>query len=153
MEDPRLLAPCGVHCGVCPYLIAYKTNDTSLKEKLAKSIGIKPEKIVCEGCRSDLPLYFCKICKIKSCVLEKGIESCAECDNYPCEHIINYPFKPFIVREKWDVNYRKKYGKEAWISTTIQINSCPSCHTLTHWAAKICKKCGTQLKERYKDEK
>ncbi|MHA1293000.1 MAG: DUF3795 domain-containing protein [Promethearchaeota archaeon] len=147
--NKNLIAPCGVFCGVCPYLIAYKTNDERLKEKLAKSIGIKPEDIICEGCLSDKPLFFCKICKIKSCVLNKGIESCALCNNWPCELIENYPYKPFIIREKWDVNYRKRYGEEKWIKKTIEMNSCPSCNTLCHWKARICKQCGNELKERY----
>ena len=150
MEDERLLAPCGVHCGVCPYLIAYKTKDKRLKEKLAKSIGIKPEQIVCDGCRSENPLFFCKVCKLKSCVGKKGIDSCAECNDYPCDHIENYPFKPFLIRQKWDVNYRRQHGKESWIAITSEINTCPSCGTLAHWRAKICKSCGTELEERYK---
>ena len=153
MDDPNLIAPCGVFCGVCPYLVAYKRKDERLKEKLAKSIGIKPEQIVCDGCMSKNPLFFCKTCKIKSCVIEKGIESCALCEDYPCDHIKNYPYKPFLVREQWDVNYRKKYGKEQWIETTIRINSCPTCGELCHWKERICKKCGTELKERYKDKK
>lgn len=149
VEDLKLIAPCGIYCGVCPYLIAYKTKDERLKEKLAKNVGIRPEQIVCEGCRSDVPLFFCNVCKIKSCVQEKNIESCAECEDYPCERIEKYPYKEFITRVKWEVMYRKKYGKKAWIEKVIEMNSCPACNNLNHWRARICKSCGSELEERY----
>jgi hypothetical protein len=149
MHDPALLAPCGTNCGVCPYLIAYKTNDEHLKEKLAKSIGIKPEQIVCEGCRSDEPLFFCKMCGMKQCVKEKAIESCADCTDFPCKIIDKFPFKEFLKRQAWDVNYRKQYGKEKWLETTIKMNTCPACQNICHWRATICKECGTALDQRY----
>ena len=149
MENPELFAPCGTYCGVCPYLIAYKTNDEGMKEKLAKSIGIKPEQIVCDGCRSENPLFFCQKCAMKTCVSEKGIDSCAECDDYPCIHIEKFPFKLFLKRQDWDVKYRKEHGKEKWLEKTLEMNKCPSCGTLCHWRARRCKACGTELKERY----
>jgi hypothetical protein len=149
LDNPNLLAPCGVNCGVCPYLIAYKNNDDRLKQKLAKSIGIKPEDIICEGCNSELPIFFCKSCKIKECVRNKGFESCAECEEYPCNIIERFPFKEFIKRQMWDINYRKKFGKDQWISITTELNTCPTCQSIQHWRARICKSCGTELKERY----
>lgn len=149
MENPELLAPCGTYCGVCPYLIAYKTNNESLKEKLAKSIGIKPEQIVCDGCKSDNPLFFCKSCAMKTCVAEKDVESCAVCGEFPCIIIEKFPFKQFIQRVRWDANYRKDHSKEEWLAKTIEMNSCPSCKNLEHWRANTCKSCGTTLEERY----
>ena len=149
MDNSKLLAPCGVYCGVCPYLIAYKNNDDRLKQKLAKSIGIKPEKIICEGCNSDLTIFFCRVCKIKECVQNKSIQSCANCEEFPCDLIERFPYKEFFKKVKWDVNYQMKFGKEQWISKTIELNTCPTCQTLQHWRAKICKSCGTKLEERY----
>ncbi|MFX1259785.1 MAG: DUF3795 domain-containing protein, partial [Promethearchaeota archaeon] len=118
MKDPKLLALCGTNCGVCPFLIAYKTNDERLKEKLAKMIRIKPEEIVCEGCNSEIQFNFCKMCPIKSCVMKKGFESCVDCDDFPCKIVEQFPFKEFIKRVKWDVNYRKQHSKEEWIAKT-----------------------------------
>jgi len=55
--DPSLIACCGIYCGAC---------DAYLKEK-------------CKGCRgSDKNAW----CKVKSCVLEKKIATCAECGEY-----------------------------------------------------------------------
>ena len=148
-EDQKLMAACGVHCGVCPYFIADKSHDQRLKEKLAASIGMKPEQVECEGCNSEAPIFFCKTCDIKNCVQEKNMESCAECEEYPCKHIEDYPYKPFIQREKWDVTYRKKHGDQEWLKITQQLNTCPSCEAIAHWKARYCKACGRKLEERY----
>ena len=149
MGERDLIAPCGVYCGVCPYLIAYKNNDEELKKKLAKNIGIKPEKVACEGCRSDYPFFFCRQCAIKACVIDRKIESCAVCEDFPCEKVENYPYQPFIENVRWDVKCRRELGKEDWIKKTIKINTCPSCNTLNHRKARKCIKCKENLPERY----
>ena len=149
MDDPNLIAPCGYYCGVCPYLMAYKDKNEKLKSKLAKGLGIKIDDIKCEGCRSENPFFFCQQCRLKKCVEKKDIESCAECDEFPCKKVERFPVKEFINRVKWDVNYRKQHGKEKWISKTIELNTCPECNTLNHWQARVCKSCNNELKERY----
>ena len=149
MENVNLIAPCGVYCGVCPQMIAYKNNDERLKQKLAMNFGLQPEDIACEGCRSDKPFVFCAACTIKSCVNDKGIESCAECGEFPCDTIENFPVKQFIKKVKWDVEERRRLGKDEWIARTIEMNSCPSCGTLNHWVAKKCIACKEELPQRY----
>ena len=149
MDDPKLLPPCGYHCGVCPYRIAYKDNNEDLKAKLAKSLNIQPEDIKCEGCNSEIVFFFCKICNLKKCVQKKGLESCVECEEFPCRKIERFPAKEFIKKLKWDVNYHKKYGKDKWIEKTIELNTCQDCNTLNHWQAHLCKSCGNKLKDRY----
>ncbi|MHA1143997.1 MAG: DUF3795 domain-containing protein [Candidatus Helarchaeota archaeon] len=149
MDDPKLLASCGVYCDVCPYLIAYKNNDEKLKKKLAKNVGITPEKVICEGCNSDLPFFFCRTCSLKKCVRKKEIVSCAVCDEYPCKKIEKYPYKPFLRKLNWDVNYQKQHGKKKWIEKTLELNTCPNCGTLNHWMAHACRSCNDKLAERY----
>ncbi len=144
----ELIAPCGVYCGVCPYLIAYKNNDEELKKKLADNVGIKPEKVACEGCKSNYPFFFCRACKIKTCVFDRKIESCAVCDEFPCKRIEEYPYKPFIENVRNDIALRRKLGKQKWIDLTIEKNTCPSCQTLNHWRAKHCILCKKDLPER-----
>jgi len=149
MNNSNLIAPCGVYCGVCPQLIAYKTDNARLKEKLAENFGVKPEEIVCEGCTSELPFVFCRLCDIKSCVKDKDIESCAECNKFPCEIVENFPFKQFIKKVKWDVSYRQEHGKDEWIAKSIELNTCPTCQSLNHWVARRCISCKNGLPERY----
>lgn len=150
MDDQKLLASCGTNCGVCSFLIAYKTNDEKLKERLAKMIKIQPEEIICEGCNSDNVLITCQYCRIKRCVKKKGqIDSCVDCEEFPCRIIEKFPVQEFIKRVKWDVNYRRKNGKAKWIEKTIEMNTCSSCQALTHWRGRTCKSCGNEFQERY----
>ena len=149
MDSQELIAPCGVYCGVCPQMVAYKNNNERLKEKLAVNYGLTPEDISCDGCTSDNPFILCVSCEIKSCVQKKGIESCAECQEFPCETIENFPVPQFIRKVKWDVSCRKEIGKDNWIAKSIELNTCPSCESLNHWVAKRCISCKQELPERY----
>ena len=149
MDSQELIAPCGVYCGVCPQMVAYKNNNERLKEKLAVNYGLKPKDISCDGCTSDNPFILCASCEIKSCVQKKGIESCAECQEFPCDTIENFPVPQFIKKVKWDVNCRREIGKDNWIAKSIELNTCPSCESLNHWVAKRCISCKEELPERY----
>ena len=149
MNESQLIAPCGVYCGVCPQMVAHRNDDDRLKGKLAAMYGLKPDDIVCEGCNSSNPFVFCTSCAIKSCVQEKDIESCAECEGFPCQTIDSFPVAKFVEKIKWDVRYRREEGKDAWIKKTLDMNTCPECETLNHWVAKSCIRCRTQLPERY----
>jgi len=48
------------------------------------------ENVRCDGCLSDDRLAD-KTCPISPCVIEKGLENCAYCDEYPCDML-----KPFM---------------------------------------------------------
>lgn len=89
-----MIACCGVDCLVCPAYIATKANEDKLRVEAAKlwteqfQFEIKPEQINCTGCKSEGKRFFyCRICGIKKCVEEKGLETCAYCDDFGCEKI------------------------------------------------------------------
>ncbi|MGQ9707932.1 MAG: DUF3795 domain-containing protein [bacterium] len=72
-----LLAVCGMDCNDCA--IRLRTE-----EELAywRSKNIDPERIRCDGCRSERKKgqHWCPDCKILSCAVDqKGIEFCAQC--------------------------------------------------------------------------
>lgn len=79
----KLIAPCGMNCGIC---MAYLR-----------------EKNHCPGCRffnAKEPISIAK-CKIKNCEFIKSaeIKFCFECKVYPCARLKNL-----------DKRYRNKYG-------------------------------------------
>jgi len=81
--NSKLIAPCGMNCGICS--------------------GYLREKNKCPGCRemSNNPDY-CKKCIIRNCKVlkEKNLKFCSEkCDKYPCKRLKNL-----------DKRYRIKYG-------------------------------------------
>jgi|LAHU01.1.fsa_nt_gb hypothetical protein len=91
------VAYCGINCDKCPVFIATFEDDESLRQKTAKewsnlygkileSFGIhslKPEDINCYGCRSERGIFIgCASCSIRTCCQDKGLITCADCDEY-----------------------------------------------------------------------
>ncbi|MBR6439549.1 MAG: DUF3795 domain-containing protein [Bacteroidales bacterium] len=82
-----LIAFCGLGCAKCDAYIATQNNDDALREKTAKlwsklnNVQILPEQINCDGCRANgRKTFFCdKLCPIRQCALQKGVETCGEC--------------------------------------------------------------------------
>lgn len=82
-----LVAFCGLNCAKCDAYVATKNNDDALREKTAKlwselnNVQILPEQIYCDGCRANgRKTVFCdKLCPIRQCALQKGLETCGDC--------------------------------------------------------------------------
>ena len=90
----EMIAFCGLDCASCGAFIATKNNDDKKRIEVAKTWSkeyngeIKPEDINCEGCQSNGVLFgHCKVCKIRKCGLEKKVENCGRCDEYPCAEV------------------------------------------------------------------
>lgn len=87
----RLLAPCGHYCEQCEAFLATQLGDmqrlTELAEKHSQNFGkkIEPAALKCDGCLSEgVKIGFCAVCGIRICAVQKSIDSCAECDEFPC---------------------------------------------------------------------
>ena len=82
-ESGRLIAPCGMNCGICMAYLRTRTH--------------------CPGCHGDdtQKQVSCLRCSIKSCTLRATTESgfCYECPKYPCRRL-----------KDLDRRYRTKYG-------------------------------------------
>ncbi|MBE0525753.1 MAG: DUF3795 domain-containing protein [Candidatus Thorarchaeota archaeon] len=92
-----MMAYYGLDCAVCPAHLACKNNDDELRKKQAAEWGspeyqITAAEINCVGCKVDAePKFkFCAGCTIKSCASERGVETCAHCEDYGCD-----------ILEKW----------------------------------------------------
>ncbi len=91
----KMTAFCGIICTECPAFLATQKDDDDIREKTADmwskqySAEIKPEDINCDGCLSESGEIFsyCRVCEIRKCGMEKGIENCAYCDDYACENL------------------------------------------------------------------
>ena len=83
----QLIACCGLDCKKCDARIATLKNDDALRKKTAapwtklNGVIITPEMINCSGCRTKgVKTPFCdKLCMIRSCVKERGFDTCADC--------------------------------------------------------------------------
>jgi len=87
----EVLAKCGYRCDLC---LAYKPNVEKEDRREELSDGwhrlfgfrIPPEKIVCEGCvSSENPQLIDDGCPVRPCVVARGFENCAHCDEFVCE--------------------------------------------------------------------
>ena len=84
----QLIACCGLDCEQCEARIATLNDDNNLRKKVAKEWGemnqmeFQPEWINCMGCRTEgCKTYYCSdLCKIRLCVMEKGYNTCGECE-------------------------------------------------------------------------
>ncbi len=91
----EMIAYCGLGCHECGALIATKNDDDEKRAEMAKfwsklfKADIKPEDINCDGCQSEGGRLFshCNVCEIRKCGMEKKVENCAYCNDYPCKKL------------------------------------------------------------------
>jgi hypothetical protein len=105
----KITARCGYRCDLC---LIYRENlkkdarnRVIFRDGLEKYYGDKQklEDCYCDGCMtedSQHPVLITADCKIRPCVIAKGIENCGECDN-PCQLIS----RKFIERRKIEETY------------------------------------------------
>jgi predicted RNA-binding Zn-ribbon protein involved in translation (DUF1610 family) len=135
-------APCGLYCGVCGILIAHRDGNLKFKERLTQVYGVGVEDIRCSGCLSDDPFVYCRTCPIKLCTVEKGIEGCHECDDFPCQLIEDFPLpvgRKVILRA---IPTWRSLGTERWMEEEEKRYLCPSCGYALFRGAKRCRNCG-----------
>jgi hypothetical protein len=118
--DERL-GYCGYDCGSC----AARSDDPAVRQKLVdgwrKYFGHQhytAENVRCDGCRVDGRLAD-KSCKARPCAIERGVESCALCDDFPCDKVrplfatregmlvFPYPATAGITAEEYDLCFRQ----------------------------------------------
>ena len=146
MIDRRLLAPCGLYCGVCAVYMAHRDGNLKLKEILANKVyGCGVEDLSCLGCKSDQRSAFCGVCHIRDCTETKGFEGCHQCEEWPCEHIRSFPVevgKKVIMRA---VPQWREMGTEAWVSAEEKRYICPECGYKLFRGVKSCRQCKTPV--------
>ncbi|HOC95488.1 MAG TPA: DUF3795 domain-containing protein [Candidatus Cloacimonadota bacterium] len=83
------LAPCGFDCTRCPVFTATQNDDSAALARLAADCPSQPgkegESVRCGGCLGGGDLFhFCSVCAIRACALERNLQACAECADFPC---------------------------------------------------------------------
>jgi len=91
MDDQKeaMIGYCGYNCHLC----AARSDDPAVRQSLVdgwrKIFGHEhytAENVLCAGCRSDGPIAD-QQCQARPCAMEKGLESCADCDEFPCKKL------------------------------------------------------------------
>ena len=112
----KKIAYCGDNCSYCP---KYSANLIGSRKELKdvailmKKVGWRynlddPEKMKCEGCQDVEECEY----GVKECCIEKNVENCGKCVDYPCSKIENAfeiternveKFKKILSKEEYDV--------------------------------------------------
>ena len=88
-----ILTRCGYRCDLC---LAYKPNiekNPANRQKLSdgwfKYFGFRlpASEICCDGCMSDNPKLIDRSCPVRPCVIKRGLDNCAQCEQYVCEKL------------------------------------------------------------------
>lgn len=88
-----ILSCCGMRCDLClafePNLTAHPENHRLLSDGWHQYFGfrIQPEDIFCAGCRMSENTTLDTDCPVRPCVIERGLEHCALCEDYICEKL------------------------------------------------------------------
>jgi len=120
MDYREMTAPCGLDCFNC---VAYLANDNEeIRKQVSAKVaqyGLPSEKVICKGCRKENGICFLRTepCKVFKCVSSKGIESCADCSDFPCdnlhpyaEHASEFPHNMKV----FNLALIRKMGLEKW---------------------------------------
>jgi len=91
----KMTAYCGLACHECGAFLATKKDDDKKRAEVAQewskqfNYDLKPEDINCDGCLSQGGVLFkhCNDCVVRKCGMEKGVDTCAHCDEYSCEKL------------------------------------------------------------------
>jgi len=89
----EMIAMCGLVCNDCIAFVATQKNDDKLRERVVEAWSTEKERlrledVDCDGCKSEGRLYiFCEVCNVRKCGLQRGIENCGYCNEFPCEKL------------------------------------------------------------------
>lgn len=86
----EMLAFCGYDCNMCPVKCATENEDLDLVRRMLLNANEEEtlHTIGCNGCRAnDNVNKFCCSCSIRLCALEKNVENCGKCLNFPCDKL------------------------------------------------------------------
>ena len=143
--NPDFASPCGLYCGVCAIYIAHRDNNLKFKAGL---LNLYKGNVQGKGTlpnSENLSFMHCRQCEIKACAEEKGYAGCHECDEFPCQHIEDFPMavgKKVILRA---VPYRREVGTEKWIEDEEARYVCPECGNKVFRGVVKCNQCKAEL--------
>ena len=121
---------CGLFCEACGAYIG-TTQEPERLEQMAKRFNRTVEEIQCRGCRSDTLSFYCATCAMKSCITEKGLSFCSECENYPCGTLKDFQTQaPHRLELFESLDYVKAHGAKRWREKMERDYACAGCKTV-----------------------
>jgi hypothetical protein len=85
----KMIGYCGYNCHLC----AARSDDPAIRQRMVdgwrRIFGYEnytAQNVKCDGCRSDGKIADTS-CKARPCARERGVESCAQCDEFACSKV------------------------------------------------------------------
>ena len=143
---------CGLYCGACPVL---RANEENRVAKQAEEWKTQPEEITCHGCKSDVLSGYCRSCEIKACAVEKGLEFCVDCTEYPCACLVAFRDDEWLHHSAITRNLMEleRIGLVRWLEAQAARWRCPACSHRTSWYDETCSACGANVVSSCDEEK
>ena len=160
MDGFRTDSYCGLYCGACDILVAYKNSIKTgklpvwqdLPEQFINNIPTgKKDEIKCFGCKTGIVFGGCARCILRKCAREKmKVEFCFECEKYPClkykiqRIAIKYFFQkrlPHLKTIAPNQEMIKKEGVEKWLQDQQKQWQCTECSKELSWYKNTCQSC------------
>jgi hypothetical protein len=102
VQSGKVVGFCGIVCSDCLVLKSTRDDDDELRARVLREQGWKwadlfiekfgrephLKDIDCDGCLSEGRLFwYCLDCDWRACAMDKGLDNCAHCVDYPCESL------------------------------------------------------------------
>ena len=134
-EDSRWsISACGLNCAKCDMNEACHGNEAKRNQivewfREVRNETVKPEQIVCEGCRGPLASHWSPECGMMLCTREKGLTYCFECEDFPCAIVDEFASNGISHHGRTVENMKrmKEIGLEAWIEEQERAGRCVFC--------------------------
>jgi hypothetical protein len=110
------ISVCGLNCAKCNIYLAGHGDEEALKTMLGFFKDLKPESIVCGGCRGPLDIHWSANCKFLSCTKKKGLKYYFECAEFPCSDLKVFASEaPHHKKTVENMMKMKEIGIESWL--------------------------------------
>jgi hypothetical protein len=143
-DNKQLAGKCGVYCGSCPVYRSYKDKDEKALLSTAISTRCTLDLINCDGCGSEQRFVLSKRCAIRKCAIEKGVDACALCKEYPCDSISLFYDDGIISVKQPELNSAriKEIGLNRWLEEIDKGSRCKNCGRHLIIGSRECPECG-----------
>ncbi len=135
-----LISYCGLYCGACSFKLAFETNNRDHINNMPSCYDkLKDNPLEeCPGCRLENK---CGECKIRDCAMEKNVDFCSKCKEFPCGLIkaFSHDGKRHHEEVLHNFNLLKEYGEEQWLEMMRNKWTCQKCGKRMSWYHKECR--------------
>lgn len=142
--NKNLVSACGLYCGACGIYIATQENDSEKMLQYAMVLNQSYDDTLCDGCGAVRKSLHCsKMCTFIDCKQQKGVNSCTDCDEFPCQALYEFKSKMPHRAEIIEMQHKmQEIGTENWLIEMKDYFSCQQCKTVNSAYHLACRKCG-----------